>query len=105
MDVDVVFTRMQDIMRVVIFLRDGKGGSVDGSVAVVFQGDDAERVFVPAACCACFDPVYPSSGDNYVYRIEKGVYQASGPFSPDIEKIVVLVRCGDDTISREVIVA
>jgi len=105
MDVDVVFTKMEDMMRVVIFLRDGKGENVDGSVAVVFQGSDAERVFVPAAFSACFDPVYPSFGDNYVYRIERGVYQASGPFFPDIKKIVVLVRCGDDTISREVIVA
>ena len=104
MDVDVVFTKMEDMMRVVMFLRDGKGKSVDGSVAVVFQVGDAERIFVPAAFSACFDPVYPSSGDNYVYRIEKGVYQASWPFFPDIKKIVVLVRCGDDTISREVIV-
>ncbi|MFH1126600.1 MAG: hypothetical protein V1718_00645 [archaeon] len=102
MDIDVVFTKKENISRAVIFLKDQNNQYIDGQIAVAFIKNDTEKIFIPAKDDLHFDPVYPSNAEDYVYRIEKGIYHASGEFKKGITKILVWAKAKDKTISKEI---
>ena len=89
MNIDIIFTKKEKISCAVIFLKDSTNKNIDATVAAAFKGSDREILFIPPSETSYFDPAYPSDGDNYVYRIEKGIYHisASPPFK--IKKIQV----------------
>lgn len=101
MKMDIVFARKEKKkIRAIILLKDDKNENIDGSIAVVFEGKDNESIFIPQQQNHHTDPVYPSDGENYVTRVEKGIYQAYSNFSFDIKKMHVLAKINGKRISK-----
>ena len=102
MKIDIVFTKKENTSRAVIFLKDSTNKNIDATVAAAFMGLDQELLFIPAPETTHFNPAYPSDGDNYVYRIEKGIYHASAQVSFKIKKIHVWAKTKNTKASKEI---
>ena len=101
MKMEIVFARKEKKkIRAIILLKDDKNNNIDASIAAVFEGKDKESIFIPEHQNHYTDPVYPSDGENYVTRVEKGIYQACGNFSFDIKKMHVLAKTDGKRISK-----
>lgn len=105
MKLEIVFARIEKKkIRAIILLKNDKNENIDASIAVVFEGKDKESIFIPQQENHHTDPVYPSDGENYVTRVEKGIYQAYSNFSFDIKKMHVFARINDKTISKTTLI-
>lgn len=103
MKMEIVFARKEKKkIRAIILLKGDKSENIDSKFAVVFEGKDKESIFIPQQQQQNHytDPVYPSDGENYVTRVEKGIYQACSNFSFDIKKMHVLAKINDKRISK-----
>jgi len=101
MKMEIVFARKEKKkIRAIILLKDENNENIDGNIAAVFEGKDKESIFIPEQQDHYTDPVYPSDGENYVTRVEKGIYQACGNFCFDIKKMHVLAKINGKRISK-----
>lgn len=101
MNMEIVIARKEKKkIRAIILLKDDRNENIDSKLAVIFEGKDKESIFIPQEQNHHTDPVYPSEGENYVTRVEKGIYQAYGNFSFDIKKMHVLAKTDDKRISK-----
>lgn len=102
MKIDIVFTKKENTSCAVIFLKDSSNKNTDATVAAAFIGKDRELLFIPASETTHFNPAYPSDGDNYVYRIEKGIYHVSTTSPLEIKKIQVWAKTKNTKASKEI---
>ena len=102
MKIDIIFTKKENTSCAVIFLKDISNKNIDATVAAAFIGHDQELLFIPASETTHFNPSYPSGGDNYAYRIEKGIYHASAPAPFEIKKIQVWAKTKNTKASKEI---
>ncbi len=102
MKIDIIFTKKENTSRAVIFLKDSTNKNIDATVAAAFIGHDQELLFIPVSETIHFNPAYPSDGDNYVYRIEKGIYHASAHTPFEIKKMQVWAKTKNTKASKEI---
>ena len=102
MNIDIVFTKKENTSCAVIFLKDSSNKNIDAIVAAAFIGHNRELLFIPASETTDFNPAYPSDGDNYVYRIEKGIYHISSSLPFKVKKIQVWAKTKTTKASKEI---
>lgn len=102
MNINIVYTKKKSMIHTIIFLKDDTEQNLDGTIAVIYQGQNTEKIYLPSTSNTQIDPIYPSTTDNYVNRIEKGIYLAHGYPPPNVKKIKIWAKAEHTTISKEI---